>query len=347
MKFSFNYAFIAFIFCFCSCDESKIKATDAEESTSLKGQPLAIESNGYPFITMLGDNLLIRNVVDKEGIFQLYNTEDFSLIAKFGQLGDGPLEHRDPIWMAKSSEQMLSMNTFKVYDNGRNEITEIRTNPSNYQETEFIKHPLPNATVDLVREIIIFNDTSFIYRPDEVGRFVISDRRNNKSKLIPFQVDKVLPIQESNKWQVYHSQSAVNVNKKLIVSSPRLLGQLDFFDFDGNLMKSIIFDSHNHNSKTISMPNIQNSDLKMYCSDIELVENSIYLLIQGRTLAESNSQTFVDECKILKFDWEGNFLSEYKLDHFATSFAVDLRKSRIYTYNFLVEENAFYSYSIE
>jgi hypothetical protein len=335
------------ILLFVSCQTDKKQMIKPEESIMLSGKPLDIASYGFPFITILDKNLLIRNVSDDSGIFQLYETDSFKLISKFGTLGQGPHELGVPTWAAKKVGSNFSTSMFEIHDVGTRSLITIQTDNSKKNlNPQFQEKPLPKNTIDLIQKVILDNDSILVYQPESAGRMIFSKKDRGVNKVIPYEADTDFQMNQDNLWQIFDAQYAVHTDLSLIVSALGMLGQIDFYNFSGELVKSVLFDDFNHKSDKIGQINLQNGELRLYAYDIEANSESIYILVIDRSLEQVRSKTFTDRSRVLKFDWEGNYLKEYILDHFATSIAVDEIKSQLYTYNFFVEENSFQSYSL-
>lgn len=330
---------------FFSCSE-EIKEIKPNEIIEINGKPLDIISIGFPTISMLNDGLLVFNSKD-DNVFKLYNTDSFELELKFGIIGDGPSELRRPSWIADNFDQLVTNKTLSIYELEQNRLTNFQIlsdtseNRVNITETQ-----LYQKTSDRVNEIIINTDSTLIYSPNSIGRLVILNKRTGGEKITPYELTtSVSNIKESNLGFLFLGRFAVNPDREIIVSSLSLFGQLDFFDFNGKLIRSVIYDNHNHYSNELRLENLTSTRLLRYSMDIEVTKDAIYLMVQDIPLSRIGDLN--QKCRVLKFNWDGEFLKEYRLDNYATSIAVDEVKSKLYVCNQLNEQTTFWLYPLD
>ena len=135
---------------------------------------------------------------------------------------------------------------------------------------------------------------------------------------------------------VYRSSSFVNKKLRLIVSAPLLLGEIDFFDLDGNHLSSSIFFPREGLKKDIRNIDINGKDFDPKYHIVQLHANDEYIV--GLNLNNYQSAIYengsLSNQSILVFDWKGNPVKKFILDkqYFIKSFAVDWENSRFYGY---------------
>jgi len=74
-----------------------------------------------------------------------------------------------------------------------------------------------------------------IATPESDARFVIYLDSLQTFITVPYLPNTEFPIKEELKSSVYRSTLFVNKNKGVLVSAPILLGEIDFFDLEGNI----------------------------------------------------------------------------------------------------------------
>ena len=318
-------------------------------TVELNGNPLDISVIGNTFIKSFNNKLLIRNTSDLEGLFTLYETDSFKVVSKFGSLGQGPNEFTDPIWAAQTVGTTNNALAFNVHDIAKNTFVKVQLNSDNPEPRfDYHRKKLPNNLVDRVQKVVFDSDSLLIFQPEMVGRLVFHRKDKNENKIIPYKAITSFEIDKDAMWKYFDGYYAVNTDLGLVFSATALLGQVDFYSLSGEHIVTLVYDDHNHKSKSVTGQTAgETNDILNYANDVEATKDFIYLLVHDRTQGDSRAMRFKDRSRVLKFDWGGRFLKEYKLDHFATSIAVNDAKSKLYAYNYFVEENYFYSYSLD
>ncbi len=80
-----------------------------------------------------------------------------------------------------------------------------------------------------------------IASPEADFRFVIYRDSIKSFKNVPYLPRTGFSLNKELKSAVYRSASFVNKEKGLMATAPILLGELDFFDLEGNYLSSSIF----------------------------------------------------------------------------------------------------------
>ncbi len=262
----------------------------------------------------------------------------------FGSKGGGPNEFFEPIFNTKVNGRTQKRDNLWIHDLEKGNLVCLAINENGVSIIKESK--VPDTKAGYITKIILETDSSLIFVPEEIGRLAFFNKVSGESKILPYSPVVDQNIKENQKWMIFQSEVAVHADLGLIAAAPILLGQLDFFDFSGNLVKSFIYDQENHNSNELSNENVTKSNLKHYARDIESSDESIFLLVTERTFSQVRAKEYTNTSKILEFDWEGGLINEFVLDNYIESFAYDKTLNRFYGFHPFDEKNPFWVYTI-
>jgi hypothetical protein len=340
-------ATIIFLILSVSCTiERKEELVEIPNETILEGQPIPINGIGFPSLNMIGDNLIIMNRKDTS-LFNIYETDNFSRLTSFGLLGNGPNEFSQPTYGTKVNQLGRDNNNISIHDLETNSTSSIELSNNPASAPTLVTKKIPNTDAGYVRKVVFETDSTLIFMPENLGRLAFFNKNSGQTKITPYIPETKNSVKDQNNWMVYQSEIAVNLDKKLIAAAPILLGELDFFDFSGQLVKTIIYDSTNHNSRELSNENVTKSELQLFTHDIQSTVNSIFLLITDQKFTEVRNKSYRNQSRILELDWNGNYLNQYIIGNYSKSFAYDEKKKAFYIYNIYDEENPLWVYRIK
>ena len=262
------------------CEKTaEMKIEEFNEIILLDGQlsnDIIVMSKGNVNLCVIDTFLVIQK--SKEKFFSIYGTNSHNLLAEYGDSGSGPDEFMDPVLLKQityDSENKSPVIT--IYDYQRMRLNFI--NIVNLVEKEGVIHRqelLPEGNPYLTY-FYFKNDGFLLGAPESDARFFHHNYGSNKAKVIPYVPEMAFSINEEYLHSVYRSAVAVNEDKGLIVAAPLLLGGIDFFDLDGNYLKSTFFDAPEKLEKEInSSRNLGIFDPFHYIVDIDSKGDLIY-----------------------------------------------------------------------
>ncbi len=175
-----------------------------------------------------------------------------------------------------------------------------------------------------------------IASPEADFRFVIYRDSIKSFKNVPYLPRTGFSLNKELKSAVYRSASFVNKEKGLMATAPILLGELDFFDLEGNYLSSSIFCPIKSLEKDLRTAGINSADFDPKFHIVQIHANDKYIIAlnynnyQSSLLRNSNHSNQ----SVLVFDWQGHPIKKFILDkqYFIKSFAVDWRNNRFYGY---------------
>jgi hypothetical protein len=155
------------------CKSEKPKFSGVPETLILKGEPIPINEIGFPFLNMLYDNLIILNQTDTN-LFSVFETKNFTKIAAFGNMGNGPGEFVMPTYSTKINQLGKSNNELLIHDLETNAISSIQANLQTAKaQPRILTKKIPNTGAGYVRKVILESDSTLIFMPENLGRIAV------------------------------------------------------------------------------------------------------------------------------------------------------------------------------
>lgn len=301
------------------------------ESHPLSGVILKEFEIPMPKQLIVKDSLLVLLNSMGEHFFSVYDKLNLGLIAEFGKKGDGPLEFHavDHIrGFASPNEEQSHL----ILDwNNR------RLNFMNFSESIRLNSPihtskkLPHNLSDTYR-MVYYSDTLTVAVPggldENVGRFKIL--KGDSVRSVGYLPELPFMVHEDNFYPIYANvSSAIHPNNTKFVATAVLLGQYDFFDFEGNHLHSTVIDRDEDLERAARAPAIFNEPITFYHTQLIAKDSFVYSLYTTVCLTEAKEQK-LSNSKIHVLDWEGKPIKEYLLDHPLVAYDLDLENDAIY-----------------
>ncbi len=321
-----------------SCERSQSSHNSEVEFTSSYNL-IGELSTEIPILSKGNVNLLVIDtflVVQRreEQFFQIYSTLSYKKLGDFGKSGDGPNEFIQPYLSKQTGFSSENYPEITIYDHGLNRVTQANIHQLIEGNEQTSGENLDEFN-HIIRHFYYKNQDFLMVNIEEGGRFSLYDYHSGSAKTIPYLPKIDFKIPDDLRYAVYRSAVVVNENKCLIAAAPLLLGQLDFFDLDGNYKRSTYFESTNrlkNNIENAGPMGIWKS--KMYIADMDAKGDYIYGLSYDHPYEDSLNPDIPTNSKILVFDWDGHPVKELELEdgRYIQSFAVDEKNNRIYAY---------------
>tara|TARA_R110002096_G_scaffold267901_1_gene461633 strand:+ start:169 stop:1233 length:1065 start_codon:yes stop_codon:yes gene_type:complete len=296
-------------------------------SKQLTSIPIGEIENSIPSQIMVEDSLLIILNSRGEKFFQVYNKSNMKSIAEFGTKGEGPEEFNSPefsgqIVQEKWDKYYLIFDWKKLQVNLLNLKESIRLNSSVFKSIK-----LPNRLSRTFR-LVYYSDSLIITVPggdgDDPGRFQIF--KDSILGTIGYLPDLPFKVHEDNRYPMYANvSSAIHPEKHKFVATATLLGQYDFFSFDGNYLHSTVVERDEGLRKAARAPTIFDEPVTFYHTQLIAKDSYIYSLY-----STSTKEMKISKSKIHVLDWEGKPIKEYILDCSLLRFDLDLENDAIY-----------------
>ncbi len=260
---------------------------------------ISVYSSGNVYINVVDTFLVI--VKSDTPFVNIYSTNSHNLLLAFGNKGRGPKEFIEP--------SVLNMEkppaTVFLHDFRRNTVARIE---------------LQNVLKDEIAT------------PATGGNLLIHNSSNNHLITVPYLPETEFNIPSHSLPEIYRPAVLFNKAKKKIATAPLFLGEIDFFDLNGTLVSSSIFEPRNSYESELTKGSSSFRNIKQQIVELDNYRELIIALNSNIPVHELNSVK--DFSKFQIFDWNGNPIKEFLLDNETriTSFAVDEINNRIYAY---------------
>lgn len=266
---------------------------------------------------------LTNNIVNE--FLHVLDIESLKFVDTLAFKGDGPNEYRHLAFFRRYSSQNNDVVQY-LFDWERGEVSSLNFDKENKSYTlkkeELEKEFLP------VSRMVYYSNNLKIGVPvgdEENGRFKVL--RNTKQYTVNYLPELNFKINPENKYPIYvNVSSGVQEDLGVFVSTSSMLGQFDFFDFDGNYLYSSIIERNPNLKNASKTQNIFAEPVTFYHSEIIPLKDSFFSLFGSldiQTMESSNTRVF-------EFDRKGNPIREYKLDRLVGSFSYDQEQDCFY-----------------
>ena len=350
MKKTIFLLFLIVIFILSSCNRSQEQETKVEIQSFPQIKNLASETTGITTLTRGNVELLVVDsllVIQKDvaPFIEVYDTNTNLLITSFGEEGEGPGMFLRP----SLSKSYLFQNgdlIIKFYDLQKRAIQEINLKNLITQEEPVVKET-PTPFNQFIK-IFHYADTDLILGTlDGYERFTQFNSKDSSLIQIPYTPDLPFEVEENRKPYIYKSTVAFNKDKGIFAAFPIGVPSIDFFDLEGNFIRSTYFKNPNDLKNSLEKKELESDERDepiffVYDSDSE--NDFIYGLNYNNSFDE-----FKNQQSILTFDWEGNSISKYILeqDNPSETMAYDSKHRRFYTYCRDCEESNIQMFNIK
>jgi hypothetical protein len=321
---------IALLFLATCCkqpqNETELFVDHFPESQPLTGVILKEFEIPVPKQLIVKDSLLVLLNSMGEHFFSVYDKSNLDLVAEFGKKGDGPLEFHavDHIrgFTDRNEEQ-----SHLILDWNNQRLNFLNLGESIHRNSPIhTSEKIPHNLSDTYR-MVYYSDTLAIAVQgghESAGRFKIV--KDDSVKIVHYLPELPFTVHEDNLYRIYANvSSAIHPQKDKFVATTVLLGQYDFFDFDGNHLHSTVIDRDEILEKAAVAPIKADEPLTFYHTQLIGVDSLIYSLY-----STVSREAEIIKSKIHVLDWEGKPVKEYIPDYPLIGFDLDLENDAIY-----------------
>jgi len=284
------------------------------------------------------DSILIVKNQNNQEMFMAFSLPDFTFLKSFGRLGRGPGEFQYPSLVKDESGEFICF----IYERTNDHLYSLN------KELEISELPIQfekGTKKYSDKQLYGISSMNFFYVESiRMGKAIFglsSDIDTTKTTLI-----KSLVFSDEHKnWAAYIGDFGVNGKKNRAVFAYKYFKRLVFLDFENETSKTVFFDLPIKTKKGDNVSMLDPSNISHYWG-MSSNEKYVYILYSGRTpievtkeLNKSSGYIYVE-----KFDWNGNPVSKYKLDHWGY-FCVNQEENMIYLAS-TTDEHPFVSYKL-
>jgi|AntRauTorcE11897_2_1112592.scaffolds.fasta_scaffold00005_204 hypothetical protein len=334
-------------FLLLSCEKERLQDfTNTRQISSIPISKIDLLVGGNVTLNVIDTLLIVANQV--EPFIRIYSTNSHELISTFGKEGRGPKEFLSASVTKQDYFQFSSTITKKainLYDFKRNKLTIIDLQKYIESGEGILRLRVPSDREFISSHHYLDTEIS-IATPLDRDLFIIHNFSDTTFKRVDFKPELNYEVKRNDKPSVYRPAVFVNKKDKIIASAPLKLGELDFFNFDGELINETIFESREKFKSEIESGLGGEENIKTYIVELDTLKNEIFALNINTPVGELDSK--IQNNLIQKFNWDGDPLLQYELDGKSIkSFAVDHINNRIYAYIHTERKNNIIIYNLD
>jgi hypothetical protein len=319
----------------CSCTENRSSSYSLfEEKHTLVGEIILedeVDANG---LYMLDSFLLVKTRGNQGVYFNVYHSDKLEKFGSFGYVGEGANEFMS----ARLSGDFIDLNDEKlliISDSNVGKLTYFNfTHFIKTGEETYLNEFNPSFEHGLTQSVFQISDSIIVSTPGmdakERGRLLYYNLRSHSS----FVTDLFPSVQDNSLnsyslYALYFNQITVNKDKRLIASAMDGFNRIDMFDYEGNLVKSMVTGD--------SDPIIKKDKLTVdgalipYLSHYMHITSTpkyIFALYYGQNYMEIG-EVKIDPV-INVFSWDGKLQCQLMFSDYLSQFAVDTENFLIY-----------------
>ncbi|WP_302801173.1 hypothetical protein, partial [Parabacteroides goldsteinii] len=243
------------LFTFSSCTEKKEVLTLEHVKVSklqLEETPFDIPSL-FPKGCCIKDSfLVIFDPKDKDGFLYIYNKEKKTLLNKYGIIGEGPNDFKNPRFLFNDNLQ-ISKNTLLIGDVTSLYTVNIDSIFSSSKKAHYIQTEIPE-NLRLYNYVLQDNDSMLIVNQTRDHQLTFYNKLTHTIELKNY-FEKNRYLKDASDFchvmQIYDAY--YSSNKERIVIAYKNWKQIDIISTSGKLIKHIYFPNYDYNKSKMSL----------------------------------------------------------------------------------------------
>lgn len=333
------------------CTGSDREITQFDDEKFIKGRPIPeipIFSNRNVYLLVVDTFLIVMRKHEK--VLKVFNTNDYELLAEYGNIGEGSHDFSDPFLLKQVSyDKVDGSPEIMVYDYQRRVINRINLLGLINENGDFHQQFALEERVLFYRHFYYNSPDYHIGISDGTTKFTLYNKRNNTFLNAPYSPELEIEIDPSLLYPIYRSAIAVNEKAKKIAAATLFIPSLEFYNLRLESLEALNFESTQVLINSLEEYAKSGSfDSKQFI--VELDSNHDYLLglSYNNTATEIFSDHSYSDLNFLLFDWDGNLLTKFILsdNKFVQTFAVDFKRKKVYCYLPFEEDYNLYVYDL-
>ena len=252
------------------------------------------------------DSLLITKSFGTR-LFTLFSLPDFKFIKTFGNKGRGPGEFSFPSLVKTENSNSLCY----IYSSNTNELYPLIKN------NEISKTPIKIKSTKEYndRQIYGLSPNHLLYVENTKGGKAVYDLKINGDSSRTKPIYNLAFSKNHRNWAAYCGDFGANADKQRFVYAYKYFKRLVFHDLQNNTTRIVNFESEK--AKSGSATDMLAPTNVTHYWGISAQKDYVYLLYSGRTpiqVTKENNKTS-GYIYVEQFDWNGNPIRKFKLDH--------------------------------
>jgi hypothetical protein len=284
------------------------------------------------------DSILIVKNQNNSEMFMAYSLPEFKFIKSFGKFGRGPGEFQFPNLVKDESGEFICF----IYEKANNKL---------YSLSKDLE--IKELAIEFQKGEKIFSDKQLYGISSNEYLFVESIKMGKAIFRIDSKIDstnisqlKNLAFSDKHKnWAAYIGNFGANGKIKRAVFAYKYFKRLIFYDLENKTSKVVFFDDPAKTKRGNSLSMMDPSNITHYWG-MSSQNKYVYILYSGRSPIEVSKELNKSSGYIYleKFDWNGNPIAKYKLDHWGY-FCINKKENTIYLASH-IDEQPFVSYKL-
>ncbi|MFN3802296.1 BF3164 family lipoprotein [Belliella pelovolcani] len=302
------------------------------------GRTIDVNNIGLSDFKIINDFLVIEKVGSNLW-WEIYELPSYKSKGEFLKRGVGPEEFIQSPSLTYMNSIISSNDTLiaYLYDFQKGRVFKFDINQSIFNEVQIMDQLDVSLPPFLPAFERVKSDTYFIRQIEnqstQQNRYLI----NNGQRITVPELDKLneAKINEGEDFNIISAMNVYNQKRGIMVEMPIWLNNINIYNLDGGLSKSICVGKK---LSDISLIQDQPAKDRVYTfADLRVYDDYF-----GVVFINEESITYEVERKklpsILVFDWEGNPIIKIQTGKYFTSFDIDFRNNELYTLDYRSDE---------
>jgi len=291
------------------------------------------------------DSIIVFSTAGLEHLWFFNTLPDLNPLGNFLKIGQGPFEF---VWPPSIGHGMFFKRDgdlyIHIYDFQRGKLFRMNVSRSiknKRLDISVFRNDLPPYLSDFV----MLDDSTFYARErnaDHTGkvRFIEKNGERTQPDFMKRLNDNF--ISKGEDVNILSTGTGFNPANRRIVEMPIGLNFIHVFSLDGSFARTICLGAVADNLSKIERTKRED---RMYTfADVRLFDG-FFGVVQIDEDQKTNQTERKKLPNILLFDWDGNPLAKWKLDHHITSFDIDMLNGHLYTFDHKSDD--FFRYDIK
>lgn len=311
----------------CNFADKPQKFEDTKQLRATAIPEIEILSKGNVYLAVLDTFLIVGK--SNAPFIEVFSTKSHRKVFDLGEEGEGPREFLGPTLIETQQGGFFSKSSFFfVHDFKKNQISRIDL--QNVEENFKVRNiPKMESYLPFIHYA---GSDHLIGTPEAGGHVSIFSLSEGSYKSIPYLPELSIDIPKQALSDLYRPAVTVHEKSRKMAVAPIYLGELDIFNFNGELLSRSMYSDVNQHKDEIEKGTAYLSELTQGIIELESTDDLIYGLNTKTPVKLLNGYKRYSTIQV--FDWNGNPLTEYELEGTGIiSFALDPLNNRLYTYD--------------
>jgi len=291
------------------------------------------------------DSIIVFSTEGLEHLWFFNALPSLSPLGSFLKIGQGPFEFVRPPSVGSDLSFKREDGDLRayIYDFYRGKVLNMnvdRSIKSKNLEISVFKDTIPPFLFDFA----VVDDSTYYGKeinPDHTGQIRFVEK--NGKRTYPDFLERINAsrISKGEDFNILSTGSGFNPVNGRIVEAPTELNFINIFSLDGSFVRTVCPGTKADNIEKIARTNRED---RIYSFEDLRLFDVFFGVVQIDEDRKTNHTGRKKLPNILLFDWDGNPLAKWKLDHHITMFDIDMLNGHLYTFD--VHSDEFFRYDV-